>query len=168
MRFRRRSWGSCATSSCVWLGTLTHGLAALFSQIGRHNPLTGLQRNGHEGLIKACVIRHDGKVFSSGHDLKELHLMQSTQGTTQEVFSVCGEMMMGVREAEFPVIAVVNGLATAGGCQLVAMCDVAIASENSTFATPGVHLRLSLHPTLGESRVPLRLTNLFVVLSPAG
>ena len=94
--------------------------------------------------------------------------MQNTQGTTQEVFSVCGEMMIGVREAEFPVIAVVNWLATAGGCQLVAMCDVAIASENSTFATPGVHLRLSLRPTLGGSRVPLRLTNLFVVLSPAG
>ena len=68
--------------------------------------------------------------------------MQKGQGTTQDVFDVCAELMLSVRDAEFPVIAAVNGLATAGGCQLVAMCDLAIVSDTSSFATPGVKIGL--------------------------
>lgn len=76
----------------------------------------------HDKAVKVVVIRHDGKVFSSGHDLKEINLQQTTTGTTEPVFSLCSSLMLAIQQARFPVIAEVGGLATAGGCQLVAAC----------------------------------------------
>jgi len=91
--------------------------------------------------IKSVVIAHEGPVFSSGHDLKEL-----TEETGMEyhkkVFDLCSTVMMLVQDIPVPVIACVNGLATAAGCQLVASCDIAIATTNSRFATPGVNVGL--------------------------
>lgn len=92
--------------------------------------------------VKVVVLRHDGKVFSSGHDLKELATRQSTLGTTDPVFSLCTELMLTIKRVRFPVIAEVGGLATAGGCQLVAACDLAVASDTATFSTPGVKIGL--------------------------
>jgi enoyl-CoA hydratase/carnithine racemase len=77
--------------------------------------------------IKVVVIRHEGKVFSSGHDLKEIDLQQTTTGTTEPIFQLCSSLMLAVRGARFPVIAEVGGLATAGGCQLVAACETSSA-----------------------------------------
>ncbi|XP_061923073.1 enoyl-CoA hydratase domain-containing protein 3, mitochondrial-like [Entelurus aequoreus] len=91
--------------------------------------------------LRVIVISAEGPVFSSGHDLKEL---TSTQGRDYHtrVFHACTEVMTLIQDVPVPVIAMVNGVATAAGCQLVASCDVAVASEKSTFATPGVNVGL--------------------------
>ncbi|KAK1789613.1 hypothetical protein P4O66_015517, partial [Electrophorus voltai] len=82
-----------------------------------------------------------GPVFSSGHDLKELTSAQGRDYHTS-VFSVCSEVMTLIQDIPVPVIAMVNGIATAAGCQLVASCDIAVATDKSTFATPGVNVGL--------------------------
>ncbi|XP_025092574.1 enoyl-CoA hydratase domain-containing protein 3, mitochondrial-like [Pomacea canaliculata] len=89
--------------------------------------------------LRVIIITHKGPVFSAGHDLKEL-----TQETGKEyhekVFSTCTSVMNLIQDLPVPVIAQVKGLATAAGCQLVATCDIAVASEESRFATPGIHV----------------------------
>ncbi|KAI4797740.1 hypothetical protein KUCAC02_024895 [Chaenocephalus aceratus] len=79
---------------------------------------------------------------SSGHDLKELTSAQGREYHTR-VFHTCSEVMALIQDIPVPVIAMVNGVATAAGCQLVASCDVAVATEQSTFATPGVNVGCS-------------------------
>ncbi|XP_055970678.1 enoyl-CoA hydratase domain-containing protein 3, mitochondrial [Sorex fumeus] len=91
--------------------------------------------------LKVIVISAEGPVFSSGHDLKELTEEQGHEVHT-DVFQTCAEVMMLIQRHPVPVIAMVNGLATAAGCQLVASCDIAVASDKSTFATPGVNVGL--------------------------
>jgi len=91
--------------------------------------------------VKVVVIGHEGPVFSSGHDLKELTRQRGTE-FHKEVFDMCSEVMKLVQDVPMPVIAKVNGLATAAGCQLVASCDIAVATDNSKFATPGVNVGL--------------------------
>jgi len=91
--------------------------------------------------IKAVVIGHEGPVFSSGHDLKELTAERGTDFHAK-VFHLCSEVMKLVQDVPIPVIAKVDGLATAAGCQLVASCDIAVATERSKFATPGVNVGL--------------------------
>nr|XP_003473455.1 enoyl-CoA hydratase domain-containing protein 3, mitochondrial [Cavia porcellus] len=91
--------------------------------------------------LKVIIISAEGPVFSSGHDLKELTEEQGRDYHT-EVFQTCSEVMMLIRNHPVPIIAMVNGLATAAGCQLVASCDIAVASDKSSFATPGVNVGL--------------------------
>ncbi|XP_072509438.1 enoyl-CoA hydratase domain-containing protein 3, mitochondrial [Notamacropus eugenii] len=91
--------------------------------------------------LRVIIISAEGPVFSSGHDLKELTDEQS-QDYHNEVFQTCAEVMMLIQKHPVPIIAKVNGLATAAGCQLVASCDIALASEKSHFATPGVNIGL--------------------------
>ncbi|XP_068962489.1 enoyl-CoA hydratase domain-containing protein 3, mitochondrial-like isoform X2 [Petaurus breviceps papuanus] len=91
--------------------------------------------------LRVIIISAEGPVFSSGHDLKELTDEQS-QDYRAEVFQTCAEVMMLIQKHPVPIIAKVNGLATAAGCQLVASCDIALASEKSHFATPGVNVGL--------------------------
>ncbi|KAM5338983.1 enoyl-CoA hydratase domain-containing protein 3, mitochondrial [Glossophaga mutica] len=91
--------------------------------------------------LKVIIISAEGTVFSSGHDLKELTGERGPEYHT-EVFQTCSEVMMLIQNHPVPVIAMVNGLATAAGCQLVASCDIAVASEKSSFATPGVNIGL--------------------------
>ncbi|KAF6035067.1 ECHDC3 [Bugula neritina] len=90
---------------------------------------------------KAIILKAEGKVFSAGHDLRELTHDRGTD-LHREIFEKCSELMKLVQDLPVPVIAQVNGLATAAGCQLVASCDIAVASETSRFATPGVHVGL--------------------------
>ncbi|KAM9277427.1 LOW QUALITY PROTEIN: enoyl-CoA hydratase domain-containing protein 3, mitochondrial [Cariama cristata] len=85
--------------------------------------------------------RAEGPVFCSGHDLKELSSEDDVKHQSQ-VFEICAEVMTLIQKLPVPVIAKVNGLATAAGCQLVASCDIAVASEKSQFATPGVNIGL--------------------------
>ncbi|XP_055793680.1 enoyl-CoA hydratase domain-containing protein 3, mitochondrial-like isoform X1 [Salvelinus fontinalis] len=91
--------------------------------------------------LRVIVISAKGPVFSSGHDLKEL---TSAQGRDYhfKVFQACSEVMTLIQDIPVPVIAMVNGVATAAGCQLVASCDIAVVTEKSTFATPGVNVGL--------------------------
>ncbi|XP_067936410.1 enoyl-CoA hydratase domain-containing protein 3, mitochondrial-like [Watersipora subatra] len=90
---------------------------------------------------KVIIVKAEGKVFSAGHDLRQL-VAENGRDMHRAIFEQCSEMMKLVQDLPIPVIAQVNGLATAAGCQLVASCDIAIASENSRFATPGVHVGL--------------------------
>ncbi len=89
---------------------------------------------------RVVVLGGEGPVFSSGHDLAEL--VGSSEHDYRELFELCSRVMLGFRRLDQPVIARVHGLATAAGCQLVASCDLAVASEEAAFATPGVKIGL--------------------------
>jgi len=90
--------------------------------------------------IAAVILAAAGKVFCSGHDLSEM--VGRTVGDYREIFEVCAELMMQIQSIPQPVIAEVQGTATAAGCQLVATCDLAVATEGAAFATPGVRIGL--------------------------
>ena len=96
--------------------------------------------------IRAVVLTGAGSAFSSGHDLKELtaHRNDPDKGRAffAETMAACAEMMLSIVRSPKPVIAAVNGIATAAGCQLVASCDLAVASVDARFATPGVNIGL--------------------------
>jgi enoyl-CoA hydratase/carnithine racemase len=96
--------------------------------------------------VRAVVIAANGAAFSAGHDLKELtaHRSDADRGRAYfaEMMNACSAMMQAVVHLPKPVVAAVQGIATAAGCQLVASCDLAIASESATFATPGVDIGL--------------------------
>jgi len=99
-----------------------------------------LDRQSQRADVRVIVLKGAGRAFSAGHDLKELK--DRTLDEEREIFRVCTEMMQKVQSIPQPVIAVVNGIATAAGCQLVATCDLAIATEESRFATSGVRYGL--------------------------
>lgn len=101
---------------------------------------------GQDRKIRAVILAAAGKVFSSGHDLSEM--VGRDINEYRRVFDVCTELMTKVQSIPQPVIAEVQGIATAAGCQLVATCDLAIASENAAFATPGVRIGLFSGPWL--------------------
>ena len=90
--------------------------------------------------VRVVVLRSEGPVFSSGHDLNEL--VNGDEGEYTNVFEACTRVMEAIRLLPKPVIAQVQGLATAAGCQLVATCDIAVAADNAVFATPGVQIGL--------------------------
>ncbi|MBI3666273.1 MAG: enoyl-CoA hydratase [Acidobacteria bacterium] len=90
--------------------------------------------------VRAVILAGSGTAFSSGHDLAELIGQDITR--YRHIFDVCTELMTRVKTIPQPVIAQVHGVATAAGCQLVAACDLAVASEKATFATPGVKIGL--------------------------
>ena len=99
-----------------------------------------LERIGEDRHIRAVILGAAGKVFSSGHDLGEL--VGRDLSDYREIFDVCAELMMRIQSIPQPVIAEVQGVATAAGCQLVATCDLAVAAEDAWFATPGVKIGL--------------------------
>jgi enoyl-CoA hydratase/carnithine racemase len=90
---------------------------------------------------RVVVIAAVGKAFCAGHDLKEMRAAPSLD-YYQRLFAQCGRMMMTIQKLPVPVIARVQGTATAAGCQLVAMCDLAVASSDARFAVSGVNLGL--------------------------
>ncbi|MBL8341259.1 MAG: enoyl-CoA hydratase [Rubrivivax sp.] len=94
-----------------------------------------------DDTVRAVVIAAAGKAFCAGHDLKEMRAAPS-QGYYERLFAQCGRMMMSVQRLQVPVIARVHGIATAAGCQLVAMCDLAVAASDARFAVSGVNLGL--------------------------
>jgi len=90
---------------------------------------------------RVVVLAAEGKAFCAGHDLKEMRAKPSLQ-YYERLFSQCFEMMLGIQRLPVPVIARVHGIATAAGCQLVAMCDLAVAASTAKFAVSGVNLGL--------------------------
>lgn len=90
--------------------------------------------------IRVVILAAAGKVFSAGHDLTEM--TGRTVNDYRRIFDVCSELMQKIQSIPQPVIAQVQGIATAAGCQLVASCDLAVASEEASFATPGVKIGL--------------------------
>jgi enoyl-CoA hydratase/carnithine racemase len=99
-----------------------------------------LERIKNDPAARVVVLRSEGPVFSSGHDLNEM--VDGDKETYTGIFADCTEVMESIRLLPKPVIAQVQGLATAAGCQLVATCDLAVASETASFATPGVQIGL--------------------------
>ena len=91
--------------------------------------------------IRVLIISANGPSFCSGHDLKEIN-SSNNKDNYIKLFNLCSDVMLSFVNLSIPVIASVHSTATAAGCQLVATCDLAIASENARFATPGVNIGL--------------------------
>jgi enoyl-CoA hydratase/carnithine racemase len=99
-----------------------------------------LSEIGESREVRAVILAAAGKVYCSGHDLSEM--VGRNINEYRRIFHVCTELMTKIQSIRQPVIAEVQGTATAAGCQLVATCDLAIASEQASFATPGVKIGL--------------------------
>ena len=99
-----------------------------------------------DAAVRAVVLAAQGPVFCAGHDLKELtaHRADADRGRafTERLMALCATVMQAILRCPKPVIAAVQGTASAAGCQLVATCDLAVASEDALFCTPGVNIGL--------------------------
>ena len=100
-----------------------------------------LDRVAADVSARVVVIAGAGKAFCAGHDLKEMRAAPSL-GYYERLFATCGRMMMTIQKLPVPVIARVQGTATAAGCQLVAMCDLAVAARDARFAVSGINVGL--------------------------
>ena len=112
----------------------------------------------HNNEVKVIILSSSGKVFCAGHNLKEIksHRKDKDQGLKffTTLINSCSDLMLKIIKNSKPVIAEVNGIATAAGCQLVASCDLAYATKVSKFATPGVNIGLFCStPMVALSRV---------------
>ena len=99
-----------------------------------------LERQAARPEVRAIVLKGAGRAFSAGHDLREMK--DRSLEDEREIFAVCNKLMAAVQSVPVPVIAAPHGIATAAGCQLVATCDLAIASDDCRFATSGVRYGL--------------------------
>ena len=108
-----------------------------------HDALKGIH---DDRTVRAVVIAANGPAFSAGHDMKELTARRSDADRGRayfaEIMNACSAMMQAIVRLPKPVVASVQGIATAAGCQMVASCDLAVASDNASFATPGVDIGL--------------------------
>jgi enoyl-CoA hydratase/carnithine racemase len=99
-----------------------------------------LTRTAADAAVRVVVLAASGSVFCSGHDLGEM--VGCPEEDYRDLFALCSRVMLGMRRLPQPIIARVQGTATAAGCQLVAACDLAVAAEEAVFATPGVKIGL--------------------------
>jgi enoyl-CoA hydratase/carnithine racemase len=114
--------------------------------------------------VRVVILRGAGPAFCAGHDLKEMRADPS-RAATEAVFRTCARLMLSITRLPQPVIAQVNGIATAAGCQLVATCDLAICAEDARFATPGVQIGLFCStPMVALSRAVSRKAALEMLL----
>jgi enoyl-CoA hydratase/carnithine racemase len=102
---------------------------------------TELDAAAHDDAVRVVVLAAAGKAFCAGHDLKEMRA-EPSQTYYERLFAQCTKLMLSLQNLPVPVIAKVQGIATAAGCQLVAMCDLAVASSDARFAVSGVNLGL--------------------------
>src|SRR5690242_1181762 len=122
--------------------------AARNSLAGTKNrqPPPSLDEIGGDKAVRGVVIAANGPAFSAGHDMKELTARRTDPDRGRaffaEMMTACSAMMQAIVHLPKPVVAAVQGVATAAGCQLVASCDLAVASESASFATPGVDIGL--------------------------
>lgn len=130
-------------------------LRLTLNDVGRRNALSEAMltiltdtfaKAGADPAVRVIILAANGPAYCAGHDLKEMTAGRAHADRGQayfaKVMSTCAAMMQGIVNCPKPVIAEVTGIATAAGCQLVASCDLAIASESSQFSTPGVHIGL--------------------------
>src|SRR3978361_230250 len=105
-----------------------------------------LNELGDDAKVRAVVIAANGPAFSAGHDMKELTTRRADADRGRayfaQIMTACSAMMQAIVQLPKPVVAAVQGVATAAGCQLVASCDLAVASDAASFATPGVDIGL--------------------------
>lgn len=124
--------------------TLTLNDPARFNALG-HEMLTALQQAldavAQNETARVVVLAASGKAFCAGHNLKDM-AANPDLAWYQQLFGQCSRMMLSIQKLPVPVIARVQGMATAAGCQLVAQCDLAVAVDTATFATSGIHYGL--------------------------
>ncbi|MGW0816950.1 enoyl-CoA hydratase [Streptomyces viridiviolaceus] len=126
----------------------------------------GLHELADSPEVGAIVIRANGPAFSAGHDLKEM--IDRSLDDERTIFRICTEMMETIQQVPQPVIAAVQGAAVAAGCQLVASCDLAVASRDAVFGTPGVKIGLFCStPMVAVSRAIGRKRALQMLLTGA-
>jgi enoyl-CoA hydratase/carnithine racemase len=156
MSARAAAAASSAPSSLILLREDKGGIAILtLNRPQARNSLSeallealgdALSAVAHDQTVRAVVIAANGAAFSAGHDLKELNAHRSDEdhgrAYFKHVMSLCSRVMQQIVTLPQPVIATVHATATAAGCQLVASCDLAIASHAARFATPGVNIGL--------------------------
>jgi enoyl-CoA hydratase/carnithine racemase len=151
-----------ATSPLVLVST-QGGVATLTLNRGeRFNPLSlamiaalrqQLDSLASDESIRVVVIAASGRGFSAGHDLKEMRAHAGDEAWQRRLFGDCSKLMLTLTRMPQPVIARVHGIATAAGCQLVSMCDLAVASDDATFAMPGVNIGVFCStPAVGVAR----------------
>ncbi len=106
-----------------------------------HALIQTLEEIAHDDHIRVIILAANGPAFCAGHDLKEMkaHINIEYQ---RSLFELCSDLMMRIIRMPQPIIAKVNGIATAAGCQLVAMCDLAVASKQAKFAVSGINVGL--------------------------
>jgi enoyl-CoA hydratase/carnithine racemase len=145
------------------LRALDDGVLTLTLNRGeRFNPLSlamiaaldeALDTAARDASVRAVVLAAAGRGFSAGHDLKEMRAHASDQGWQRALFDACSRMMLRITAQPQPVIARVQGIATAAGCQLVSTCDLAVAADTATFALPGVNIGVFCStPAVGVAR----------------
>lgn len=114
---------------------------------------TELDAIAADRTVRVVVIAAEGRGFCAGHDLKEMRAHAADKAWQRKLFDDCSRMMQTLTRLPQPAIARVHGIATAAGCQLVAMCDLAVAADGATFATPGVNIGLFCStPAVGVAR----------------
>jgi enoyl-CoA hydratase/carnithine racemase len=121
----------------------------VLSRPERRNPLStatmaalldGLRAAGEDESVRCVVLGAQGPVFCAGHDLRELATRDAA--VHERIFALCAELMMGIHRLPVPVVARVQGVAVAAGCQLAAACDLVVAAEGARFGSPGVNTGL--------------------------
>jgi enoyl-CoA hydratase/carnithine racemase len=124
--------------------TLTMNRAASFNALGEEMLQalqSALDRLAADASVRVVVLAAAGKAFCAGHNLKEM-IARPELAYYQQLFAQCSRMMLAIQKLPVPVIARVQGIATAAGCQLVAQCDLAVASTEARFAVSGVNFGL--------------------------
>ena len=120
----------------------------------------------NENKTKVIIIEGSGKGFSAGHDLKEIRSLKNKKKEYKKLFNLCSKLMLEIIDGKKPVIAKVHGAAFAAGCQLVASCDLAVSSDDATFATPGVNIGLFCStPMVAVSRKVSRKKTMKMILT---
>ncbi|WP_374488515.1 enoyl-CoA hydratase [Zoogloea sp.] len=137
------------------VATLTLNRPGQFNALSRpmlEALLAALQALAADKSVRVVVLAGAGKAFCAGHDLKEMR-GNYTKEFQQALFRLCGKVMMQIIAMPQPVIARVHGIATAAGCQLVSMCDLAVAAEPARFAVSGINVGLfCATPSVGLAR----------------
>lgn len=128
----------------------------------RFNPLSSamiaalrqrLDEVADDSAARVVVLAAAGRGFCAGHDLKEMRAHATDAAWQRQLFDDCSRMMVSLTRLPQPVIARVHGIATAAGCQLVSMCDLAVAADSATFALPGVNIGVfCTTPAVGVAR----------------
>ncbi len=128
----------------------------------RFNPLSSamiaalereLEAIAADPAARVVVLAAEGRGFSAGHDLKEMRAHAGDEAWQRRLFDDCSRMMLRLTRLPQPVIARVHGIATAAGCQLVSMCDLAVAADSAKFALPGVNVGVfCTTPAVGVAR----------------
>jgi len=150
------------------VATITLSRPAAFNALSEDMLATlkqSLQKLSTDKSINVVILAAEGRAYCGGHDLKEMRAQPSLD-YYQWLFSQCSELMLAIQNLPQPVIAQVQGVATAAGCQLVAMCDLAVAAEESKFAVSGINLGLfCATPSVALSRNLPRKQAMYMLLT---